>query len=179
MDSQPGSSQPTKSGGPQEPGAGRLVMCLGEEDARRRPRRADGRSLFAAMTQPRLSKWHKRARPSDSGNAGKRAVASESMLGDARAGRTGLVSVRSATRAKPSAIITRCGTLRSKLRLVFLRYAQSMSSDRWVRTGRRSRTIRLDQPKHRSIANADVTRLYGDEIHAGQFEGKVIDNSAH
>ena len=64
----------------------------------------------ADSTRFRSRAWngHNRARPSDSGNAGKRAAASESMLGEARAGRTGLVSVRPATRAQPSAILTRC-----------------------------------------------------------------------
>ena len=64
----------------------------------------------ADSTQFRSRAWngHNRARPSDFGKAGKRAAASESMLGEARAGRTGLVSVRSATRAQPSAILTRC-----------------------------------------------------------------------
>ncbi len=76
-------------------------------------------------------------------NVSKKTSFSESRPGEARAGRTELASVRSAIWAQPGPIITRCGTLRSKLRLVFLRYAQSMSSDRWVRTGRRSRTMRL------------------------------------
>ena len=40
--------------------------------------------------------------------AGKRGAASESMPGEARANRTGLVSVRLAIRAKRGAIITRC-----------------------------------------------------------------------
>ena len=40
--------------------------------------------------------------------AGKRGAASESMPGEARANRTGLVSVRLAIRASPGAIITRC-----------------------------------------------------------------------
>ena len=40
--------------------------------------------------------------------AGKRGAASESMPGEARANRTGRVSVRLAIRASPGAIITRC-----------------------------------------------------------------------
>ena len=92
-------------------GAGHRKGCDG---SRRRSRQTAAKThrwtrLFGRDFAAAPQQVAHRARPSDSGKAGKRAGASESRHGEARAGRTGLASVRSAIRAQPRPIITRCG----------------------------------------------------------------------
>ena len=63
---------------------------------------------FSPRFRCRASTWGKTCAVIGFRLAGKRSAASESMPGEARANRTGLVSVRLAIRASPGAIITRC-----------------------------------------------------------------------